>query len=499
MSYSNGIVKAPIVIDENGGDIGNAIGVASGDLGVLCSHANNNRWNVYKPIKHPNNEYVTLQQRIDNFHGLVPKNMASTFKSTTAFSTIPSPEAWGYVQPNGTLGTAPYRQLDYAHIETDLSQIATANGYDSNAQAPLMLDQDVTISISTNPAQGDVLCPIFKYNNQSANAYGVADIVLYLKDLIFRKYGTRDNVTPWKNLPSSYDDIFNAAGAMQAGVWRFAMAMALKVSASTYKWLIVSSPQPLSLPFMNANDTSVFLNHVIRPSYNQVVANAIKYAVRNYGQTQIDCIPFLACNLAYTEQAGWTFLNTNYDLAVTFPRGDKFKLTPSGFATVLDMQYTGFRVAYTNSNSVTQDVTNLTWYNAQPISIGGYPYVAINLPRPDGYSYCIMEFTFNMNTHFGQSSNMVGGMLVSSGNTPGQMYTNDNSAISSIDGEWISTAHTYKVRQMGPNLHYLMANTPSSTFPIQDVDGFDVFFDNTQKNPQRQHQIHAGTRIALIS
>lgn len=491
MSYTNGKIKGPIDIYPNGGDIGQAIGVSSCDLEVLCTSDNNNPWNLYKPIRHASVDFVTLAQRIEKFHSLTPKDLAS-IRSTATFATVPTPEKWGWVKPNG-----PYRQLDYGHIETDLSKLRTDYGYDSGAQAPLIMDTDVTVSISTDPAGGDVLCPIFKYNEQSANGYGSANIALYLRDLIFRRYGNRDNVSAWK-LPSNYDDIFNAAGALSTGVWRFAIALAVLTSANgPYKWVLVSSPDPLSLPF-SSNNSAVFMSHVIRPSYNQVVANAIKYAVRNYGQTQITCIPFLACNLKYTESRGWYFSGGSYERAITFPRGDTFRLTPTGFATTLAVVYAGFRVAWTNTNDASQNISGLTWYTGQLQAVGGQAYMFITLPRPTGFNYCIMELTFTVNTHFGVTSNVVAGMLINSGGTAGKLFTNDGAAIDSISGEWINSAHTYKVRQMGPNLRTLMAQSPDSVFPLTDTEGFDMYFDNTQM-ASRQHKMDAGTGIALQS
>ena len=496
MSYTNGKVKGPIMIDQNGGDIGQAIGVSSGDLGTLCAHDNNNGWNLFKPIKHSSNDFITIAQRIQQFHGLVPKDLAS-LRSTSTFATVPTPEAWGYVHPSGTLGTSAYRKLDYGYIDTDLSQLDSEYGYDSAAEAPMMMNSNVTVNISTDPTGGDWLCPTFKYNEQSVNGYGTGNIKLYLRDLIFRYYGNRDNVSAWK-LPSSYDDIFNANGALSTGVWRFAVGLALKTGASgPYKWLIVSSPDPLSKPFSSAGDSSVLLGHVIRPSYNQVVANAIKYAVRNYGQTQIDCIPFLACNLKYNANSGWYFSGGSYERAITLPRGDTFKLTPSGFATELSFVYTSFRVAWTNSNSVTQNISGLTWYNATMQVSYGHPYVLISLPRPGNYSYCIMELTFKVSTHFGITSNAVAGMFVNSSNS-GQLYTNDGVAIDNISGEWINSDHTYKLRCMGPNLRNLMATAPDSSFPLNDTTGFDMYFDNTQM-ASRQHRMEGGTGISLIT
>lgn len=477
-------------------DIGYVLGTGSGDVGTNCASNANKKWALYHPIVHPNLSHVTLTERIQKFHSLTPKDMAS-IRSLNTFATVPTPEAWGYNKPTGTIGTAPYRALDYAHIESDLTKIATDWGYNHNADAPLIMNTDVSVALSTDPDTGDWLCPTFKYDEHSVNQYGSADIEMYLRDLIFRYYGQRDSQPAWQ-LPSSYDDIFNSDNLLTTGVWRFAIALALKTSASgPYVWRIVSSPEPLSNPFIGTQ--SDMLKHVIRPSYNQKVANAIKYVVRNYEQTQIDCIPFLACNLQYSEDQGWYFGGSNNDRAITFPNGDMFKLTPTGFATQIVIGYSGFRVAYTNTNSATQNISGLTWYSATGITYQGSPALAIALPRPpSGMNYCIMEFTFTLNTHFGITSNMIAGYGVGSASDPGQLYTNDGTAIDNISGEWVNSSRTCKVRCMGPTFYSLMSQAPESAFPLQIEDFFKVYFSNTQLAGV-QNKLNAWGLISLQS
>jgi hypothetical protein len=494
MAHSNGRIKAGANFED---DIAYVLGVASGDIGKLCRHANNNKYSFYKPMAGDgaSKGYVTAAERKTNFQSLTPEDLAS-LRSTSTFATVPTPVPWGYKSRVGFMA----RAYDYLKIDTDLSQIASDWGYDANAQSPMQLNADVTVVIATTATGGTLLCPTFKYNEQSANAYGTANIALYLRDLVFRMYGNRENISAWK-LPSSYDDIFNANGALTTGVWRFAIGLAVLTSASgPYKWIIISSVQPLSVPFVDSNFGTTMYDKMINPSACQTVANAIKYAVRNYGQTVIPCIPFLACNLKYyadgTTNPGWRFTGGSYERAITFPNGDKFNITPSGFATTIAVVYVGFRVAYTNSNSASQNVSSLTWYQGQLQTYQGQPYMFINLPRPGNYSYCIMELTFKIRTHFGQTSNVVAGMLISSGDSAGQLYDNSDQALSNISGEWIDTDHTYKVRCMGSNLYTLMKNSPASVFPLTDTEGFDMYFDNTQL-AARQHKMDAGTGIAL--
>lgn len=493
MGHNNRRIQGPVSVHA-GGDIDTILGINSGDVATQCQHANNNKYSLYKPMsgEGASKGYVTAAERKQNFQSLIPQDLAS-IRSTGTFATVPTPTKWGYKSRSGFTA----RPGDYLKIDTDL-QHTDEDGYDSDAEAPLQMADDVTVVIATTATGGTLLCPTFKYNEQSVNTYGSANIALFLRDLVFRYYGEREDIAAWK-LPSSYDDIFNADGALTTGVWRFAIALALKTGASgPYRWLIVSSVAPLSVPFMDTNWATTCYDKMINISANQVVANIIKYAVRNYSQTVIPCIPFLACNLQYTAAQGWFFSGSNYDRAITFPEADKFNLTPSGFATTLDVSYVGFRVAYTNTNSNSQNVSGLTWISGQLQAYNGHVYMLITLPRPTNYSYCIMELTFKVRTHFGVTSNVVAGMLINSGDSAGQLYTNDGQAIDNISGEWIDTDHTYKVRCMGPTLFTMMDQAPASAFPMTDQDGFDMYLDNTQL-AARQHKIDAGTGIALQS
>lgn len=500
MSHDNNIIKAPVNILD---DLGYVLGTNSPDVGTNCVSNAVKKYALYKPIKHTNIGYVTMAERIDAFHSLTPKKMDALLVglSPAAFSTVPTPEAWDYVKPSG--GSYPYRVFDFLHIESDLTKISTDGGYNHGVSlGPMVLKDDVTVNIATTPTGGTLLCPTFKYDEHSVNQYGNGSIELYLRDIIFRKYGIRDNVTPWKTLPSSFDDIFNADGDLTTGVWRFALALAVKDSASTYKWRIVSSVEPLSVPFIDNDFSNTRYDKLINVSANQAVANRIKYAVRNFDQQSIPCIPFLACNLQYNsdqDSGGWYFGGSLNDLAITFPDGDKFNITPSGFATEIDIDYSSFRVAWTNNNNPTQNITGLTWYSATGVAYQGSPALAMTIPRPpSGMNYCIMEFTFTLNTHFGKTSNMIAGYSVGSASDPGQLYTNDGTAIDNISGEWVNSPHTYKVRCMGSAFYSLMSQAPESAFPLQIENMFKVFFSNNQLVGV-QNELNAWGLISLQS
>ena len=486
MSNNGSKIKAPVNIQA---DLGTVLGTSSGDLDKNVISGRINKHALFKPLVHTVIGWVTKNDRIVKFHSYVPKDMAS-IRGTATFATIPTPEQWDYVRP------AKHRTFDFCKIVTDLSLILSDWGYNALADPPMKLRDNVTVRISTAADGGDVLCPTFRYDEHSENAYGTADIEIVMKDLIFRYYGERDNVNAWK-LPSSYDDIFNANGALTTGVWRFAIAMAVKTGADgPYRWLIVSSVRPLAIPFIDTSFNTTVYEKFINPSACQVVANVIKYAARNYGQSVFRCIPFLACAMQYDSTRGWFFSGTNYDRAITFPDGDTFDLTPSGFVMNIVVGLVSFRVAYTSTNDQTQGVNNLTWYTATIQNIGGAPMVLLSLPRPTA-NYMITELTFKISSSFGTISNVVAGIMRGTSSGAGQLYTNDNMAIDNISGEWEGSERTYKVRCMGPELWTIMSQSPDSTFPQSSSTGFGMSFDDNGL-AARQKRLQGGFGLSLI-
>lgn len=119
------------------GDIQTAIHDDSHYLGALIRSGKVNRWAKYKPVRHQQIGFVTLTQRIEAGHGFGPV-------SPLSWSVIQSnslPDNFEYLLPRGkgggTGGTNEwFRDYDFAHIETDLSQLSS-DGYNHNAVAPI--------------------------------------------------------------------------------------------------------------------------------------------------------------------------------------------------------------------------------------------------------------------------------------------------------------------------------------------------------------------------
>ena len=103
MAYSNGLVTAPVRNYPSGGDIQNALGVSTGDLGTLCTHANINIFSKYKPNELTGYGQPTDTQLANARYGL--SAIATNSRSSLATMSL----AWTYRK-----AAAPYfRQLDF--------------------------------------------------------------------------------------------------------------------------------------------------------------------------------------------------------------------------------------------------------------------------------------------------------------------------------------------------------------------------------------------------
>ena len=134
MSYSSGLIQAPVKSDTASGDIQLALGVSTGDLGTLCTHANINKFAKYKPTSIQGYTSPTAAQLAAAGYGL----RAVATNSKTALRTMSL--GWTY---DGA--AAPYfRQLDF-------------DGYYNGAPIPFMQANGQTllvdlISGNTTPA-----------------------------------------------------------------------------------------------------------------------------------------------------------------------------------------------------------------------------------------------------------------------------------------------------------------------------------------------------------
>ena len=117
MSNSNGVISAPVSID----DVKTVLGESSNDLATLCQSSNINKWTRYKPVDW---DAVAIDIK-SNWSGK-GGHCNWSFPTTTSLSGIPAfysktNNGWSY-----STVSAPYRLGDF-------------NGYDSNATTPISI------------------------------------------------------------------------------------------------------------------------------------------------------------------------------------------------------------------------------------------------------------------------------------------------------------------------------------------------------------------------
>ena len=129
MGLENGILTQPISVY----DIANCIGVASTDVGTLCSaNAKINMWAKYKPVRYNKIGSLTENERKACAYGLLDTreyDLSSDTAITTAFNNaLNRIYSWEYESPTG--GNASlYRMLDF-------------DGYNHNAICPLFFEDN---------------------------------------------------------------------------------------------------------------------------------------------------------------------------------------------------------------------------------------------------------------------------------------------------------------------------------------------------------------------
>ena len=135
MGYSNGIVTAPVSID----DVKKALGVSSNDLGTLCKATQINKWAKYKPFKSTLLGVPSEENRRNARFGLnIPILKSGGLFNKLAWDCVCGVVntsnnlggLWEYVKPYGG-STAPYRLPDFVDTRNQ------TDGYRSAASIPM--------------------------------------------------------------------------------------------------------------------------------------------------------------------------------------------------------------------------------------------------------------------------------------------------------------------------------------------------------------------------
>lgn len=410
----------------------------------------------------------TLTQRANIFHGLVPFNMTQILNyhlgvgtgadSVTAkFTTPEKPSAWTYNRP--TIGNYPLRVYDFLHVESDTSEIGSKDGYFADAKAPLSLRTN-TLNINLGSTKGPVDYDLFNFsqNGQSQQSMGsYTNIEIFL-----------DYLKPRTALGGEYAEPFFTEGGSRTPsgyTWQFAIAVACKVSASEYTWVIVSSELPFGDWWWDSSWTTTdqVFQHRICFGSNMAAGplGRITTAARTYGQTDFLCIPFLAQNLNYNSSTGvWYFAaGSSTAKALTFPNGDYFTARFDGITTTMTMALVEPRTYTVGGTSHT---INVTVTPQQTLLV----YMTIPVPASATTSGTF-SFGFNF-TGYGRNTNFTAGV----NGVTGSVTLRDSS--SNIITE-IGTAGASSVTQSGT----ISFSTSAVSAIVYNLPSSVTYYDTT--------------------
>ena len=149
MSFSGGLIRKPVGVT----DVQQALSTASGDVGVLCTSGNINKWAKYKPVRFNKVGILTETERMSVKYGLVPyENKLAESVTNISTSSHPTEDnfdaarndarEWSYNRPRGSNYNEPYRLVDFVESpnagEGGGSGGSTTNsGYYVQTQPPL--------------------------------------------------------------------------------------------------------------------------------------------------------------------------------------------------------------------------------------------------------------------------------------------------------------------------------------------------------------------------
>ena len=113
MAFSNGIITAPVSID----DVKQALGVGSNDLATLCKSPQINMWSRNKPVIYPAPFSSNYGAGLDGKFGIQPFTFTDLSTINTRY-VDGNKNGWVYTPPTGG-ATAPYRLGDFNGYKSD--------------------------------------------------------------------------------------------------------------------------------------------------------------------------------------------------------------------------------------------------------------------------------------------------------------------------------------------------------------------------------------------
>lgn len=172
MSYTNGIISAPVSID----DVKAALGESSNDLSVLCTSKNINMWSKHKPTRQAAPFYETADQIIKSQWWNGAENNFNVSYKSFVLNAIPLKEGQlaqvSLLKPNGgTLSSGyPYRLSDFR------GYYATPSWLESGGLNKLV---ETNIDVSNTALNGHIYVtfrPSYVVSEHTLNLFEVAAI-----------------------------------------------------------------------------------------------------------------------------------------------------------------------------------------------------------------------------------------------------------------------------------------------------------------------------------
>lgn len=148
MSYSNGIITAPVSID----DVKTALGVSTNDVAALCTSSAINMFSRNKPVSYAKAFDITDAERKSVAHGISPTSKTASKLDGDTIKAVAQLN-WNYTKPSGG-SNSPYRLGDfkgYYHNAVPTLQCVYGTGFShatsNNAYFKIHFDLDPSDSV----------------------------------------------------------------------------------------------------------------------------------------------------------------------------------------------------------------------------------------------------------------------------------------------------------------------------------------------------------------
>lgn len=206
MSYSNGVISAPVSVT----DVKSVLGVTSNDVGTLCKSDRINKWAKYKPFINASLTFADDAAR-DNAQRLAHYGLAAPDATGGANIDNVMSKSWVYSER-----TAPFRLGDYIHYNHNAKCPITLNNAEYNLfHHPTVTFVTRNIIGNYNLAFGDVF-DTNTYDNVHLclllRGYNASNI--YIRKLIISYYKNpstgAETGTRWSYLDTFGTDIINS-------------------------------------------------------------------------------------------------------------------------------------------------------------------------------------------------------------------------------------------------------------------------------------------------